>query len=105
MGNIRSEILRCFPSEGVKLKELTVIPEVALSKEVTRSMQRITADQILLGRWRCQYCTMAQLSRNMAVPIDVSIVKGDRLWRALHEHLEHTNGEHYLTEHSIKLHP
>lgn len=102
--SIRREILRCFPDEGIRLKDLTVIPEVCLSKEVKLNMQRMTADK-LLGRWRCQYCAMAQLSLNMAVPMDVSVVKGDRLWRALHEHLEHTNEEHYLSEHSIKLHP
>merc|ERR1712190_201565 len=38
-------------------------------------------------------------------PVDVSIVRGDFLWSALYEHLEHADDEWYLSERSIELHP
>merc|ERR1712048_734649 len=51
------------------------------------------------------YGAMAQVSLNMATPVDVSIVKGDFLWNALYEHLEHRNDECTISAHSTKSCP
>lgn len=104
MQAIRKEMLRCFPSAGAKLRELVVVPEVHLGKEVVNCMFKLKA-QGMVRRRRCQYGTMAQLTHDIATPVDVSVVEGDFLWATLREHLEQADHEWFISSRSLEQKP
>jgi hypothetical protein len=104
MHAIRSEIMRCWPEAGGRLRKLVVVQEVYLDKEVTCHMSKLKA-QDMVRRRRCQYGTMAQLTCNISTPVDVSIVQGDFLWNTLHEHLEQIDSEWLLSQAAVEQKP
>lgn len=104
MKAIRGEILRCFPSAGANLKPLVVVPDVTLEKEVMHCMAKLKENKMVRRR-RCQYGSMAQLTRIISTPIDVSVLEGDFLWLTLREHLEKVDNEWMLSQQATEQLP
>merc|ERR1712190_591131 len=104
MEAMRAEVLRRFPSAGTKLRDLVIVPEVPLDREVTGHMLKLK-DRDIVRRRRCQYGSMAQLTCDIATPVDVSIVEGDFLWKSLRVHLEHADNEWLISQRALEVHP
>merc|ERR1712232_1384481 len=104
MQAIREEIGRLCPSAAARLRDVVVVSEICLDKEVTSHMSKLKA-QDMARRRRCQYGAMAQLTCNIATPVDVSVVEGDFLTMTMQAHLEHVDNEWLISSSAIEEKP
>lgn len=104
MQAIRSAIAQCDPEASARLRDLVVVPDVVMDKEVTSHMSKLKA-QDMVRRRRCQYGTMAQLTCNISTPVDISVVEGDFLWKTMYSHLEHAENEWFISPAAIEQKP